>query len=106
MGAHPSDYERSAPYHSYIHVDQFASPKELAAYLHLLDKDDGLYNEYLQWKGTGEFINTRFFCRVCSLLHSPETRDPQDSQIQDVNAWWRGEGVCQNSGWNKELNHL
>ena len=23
-----------------------------------------------QWKGTGEFINTKFWCRVCSILHS------------------------------------
>ena len=29
---------------------------------------------YLQWKGTGEFINTRFFCRVCSMLHYPKVK--------------------------------
>ncbi len=50
MGARPQDYARSAPRHSYIHVDDFAGPKQLAEYLHKLDQDDDLYNEYFQWK--------------------------------------------------------
>ena len=50
MGARPEDYERSAPFHSYIHVDDFEGPEELAQYLHKLDQDDDLYNEYFQWK--------------------------------------------------------
>lgn len=49
MGAKPEDYERSAPYRSYIHVDEFESPKELAAYLHQLDKNDELYNSYFRY---------------------------------------------------------
>jgi hypothetical protein len=53
MGARPEDYARSAPYHSYIHVDDFESPKELASYLHKLDQDDNLYNEYFRWKVSG-----------------------------------------------------
>ena len=36
-----------------------------------LDRDDSLYNSYFQWKGTGEMINTKFFCRLCALLHDP-----------------------------------
>ena len=61
MGAHPDDYKRQAPYHSYIHVDEYESPKELAEYLEKLDKDTDLYNSYFQWKGTGTFINTFFW---------------------------------------------
>ena len=48
MGARPEDYARDAPAHSYIHVDEFKGPKELAEYLHQLDKDDEKYNEYFQ----------------------------------------------------------
>ena len=29
MGARPEDYERSAPNHSFIHVDNYESPKAL-----------------------------------------------------------------------------
>ncbi len=50
MGAHPSDYKRAAPENSYIHVDQFENPKHLADYLHKLDQDEMLYNQYFKWK--------------------------------------------------------
>ena len=50
MGARPEDYADAAPHKSYIHVDDFDSPKELADYLHQLDQDDQLYNEYFKWK--------------------------------------------------------
>ena len=50
MGARPEDYEKSAPYKSYIHVDDFDTPKELADYLRELDQDDEKYNEYFKWK--------------------------------------------------------
>ena len=48
MGARPEDYARLAPAHSYIHVDQFRGPEQLAAYLHQLDQDDAAYNQYFQ----------------------------------------------------------
>lgn len=39
-----------------------------------LDEDEALYNSYFRWKGTGELINTKFFCRLCALLHDPKVR--------------------------------
>ena len=48
MGARPADYEKAAPYKSYIHVDQFKGPRELAEYLVELDRDDQKYNQYFQ----------------------------------------------------------
>ena len=48
MGARPEDYEKAAPYKSYIHVDQFKGPRQLAEYLIELDEDDEKYNEYFQ----------------------------------------------------------
>ncbi|XP_076174536.1 glycoprotein 3-alpha-L-fucosyltransferase A [Ptiloglossa arizonensis] len=97
MGAHPTDYARSAPYRSYIHVDEFESPKQLAEYLHRLDRDDELYNSYFRWKGTGEFINTYFWCRVCAMLHD----DRRPKYYKDVNEWWRGDGICTTSSWRE-----
>lgn len=95
MGARPEDYERSAPYGSYIHVDEFSSPAELAAYLHRLDKDDNMYNSYFRWKGTGEFIDTHFWCRLCTMVHAPST----PRRYEDVNEWWRGPGICTQKSW-------
>ena len=50
MGARPQDYQRAAPYKSYIHVDDFDGPKELAEFLRTLEENDDLYNEYFRWK--------------------------------------------------------
>lgn len=103
MGAPPEDYERVAPYHSYIHVEDFHSPMRLADYLHKLDKDDSLYNEYFQWKGTGRFINTFYWCRLCAMLHD-ESHD--NMWYSDVEEWWRGEGQCSGTDSWKEYRQL
>lgn len=58
MGARPEDYERSAPQKSFIHVDDFEGPKELAEYLHQLEADDDLYNEYFKWKVYGPYFTS------------------------------------------------
>ena len=94
MGARPEEYALVAPYRSYIHVDEFESPKELAAYLNRLDTDDDLYNSYFRWKGTGEFINKHFLCRLCAMLH-----DDFPKFYWDVNDWWRGPGICTGGSW-------
>ncbi|ODN06508.1 Glycoprotein 3-alpha-L-fucosyltransferase A [Orchesella cincta] len=99
MGAHPDDYKRVAPDRSYIHVDDFSSPKELAQYLHELDTNDDLYNEYFKWKGTGEFINTHFFCRLCAMAHYSAKIPRKPSHYEDFNRWWRGPHVCTRQSW-------
>ncbi|KAH6937380.1 hypothetical protein HPB50_027524 [Hyalomma asiaticum] len=88
MGASRKEYRAVAPYHSYIHVDDFASPKELAEYLVLLSRNRPLYNHYFEWKGTGEFINTYFWCRLCAMLHAPPPR-PETRRNQEVYRWWK-----------------
>lgn len=91
MGAAPEDYARAAPPHSFIHVDDFESPEQLAQYLHKLDQNDDLYNEYFRWKGTGSFVNTFFWCRVCAMLHDTSR---ESHSYRDLEKWWRGDGVC------------
>ena len=48
MGARLEDYELAAPHKSFLHVDQFTGPRQLAKFLHKLDRDESLYNEYFQ----------------------------------------------------------
>ena len=59
MGARPKDYKALLPPDSYISVDDFQSPKHLAEYLHILDKDDTLYNSYFRWKDTWTVVAPR-----------------------------------------------
>ena len=56
MGARVEDYQAVAPPNSFLHVDSFAGPEDLAKYLHVLDQDDDLYNGYFAWKGQGNFF--------------------------------------------------
>ena len=55
MGAREEDYQRSAPYKSYLHVDQFEDTEHLAKFLHQLDQDDQLYNQYFQVQQTSKY---------------------------------------------------
>ena len=48
MGARLEEYTQVSPYKSFLHVDQFAGPRELAEYLLELDKDDQAYNQYFK----------------------------------------------------------
>lgn len=72
MGAPPEDYAKYAPEGSYINVEDFDSPLELAKYLMFLDKDDVLYNEYFQWRGTGQVTkiqrSTFVKCARCFMI--------------------------------------
>lgn len=98
MGARPEDYENAAPYWSYIHVDDFESANELADYLHVLDQNDDLYNTYFNWMGTGEFIQSHFWCRVCALLHDEASLE-KPKWYENVNDWWLGPGTCTSGSW-------
>jgi len=63
-----------APPNSYINAKDFESPKELAKYLKMLDKNDEEYEKYLEWKkkGLGDNLNhvieVRKLSSICHLL--------------------------------------
>lgn len=98
MGARPEDYAKGAPPNSYFHVDDFDLPKCLAAYLQILLQNDDLYNDYFRWKGSGHYINTNFYCRLCTMVHD----NTRLSWYEDVDTWWRDPGICiQSSSCNK-----
>lgn len=101
MGARPADYLKSAPKKSFINVNDFATAKDLADFLHVVDKDDKLYNSYFKWKGTGERINTFFWCRVCSMLHDEASID-KPKWYEDINEWWGGKDVCITGPWGNK----
>lgn len=101
MGGRKEDYVRSSPPHSFIHVDDFESPKDLAIFLHSLNSNPLKYQSYLNWKSSsGEFINTYFWCRLCALLHSPRAMEESHS-YEDIHSWWNHPGTCSNAGWKR-----
>ena len=100
MGAHPDDYARAAPPGSYIHVDDFETPQQLAEYLKKLDKNDDLYNDYFRWQSCGRFINTKFWCRICAMLWDPKR--PRLS-VANLEKFWRRNNTCVNGKKWKEV---
>ena len=99
MGASKEDYENVAPPHSYIHVDDFPSAKDLARYLKLLHKDARLYNEYFRWQHQGTAssqINylpskSTYWCDLCAALHN----DKLPEKVHwDLDKWWSVEEQC------------
>ena len=65
-------YAKRGPPHSFIHVDDFSSPKELAAYITYLDGNDTAYQEYHAWKFEYERTcpSLNFFCNFCQKLYN------------------------------------
>ncbi|KAJ8305784.1 hypothetical protein KUTeg_016329 [Tegillarca granosa] len=101
LGASPVDYQLIAPPGSFIHVEDFSSPKALADYLHKLDSNDELYNQYFEWKSYGTFIDAAPWCRFCAMLH--ETELP-NTWYSDINDWWGAKTTCIGRGnWPKNL---
>ncbi len=98
MGARKADYLAAAPPDSFIHVDDFTDPMDLAAYLHRLNRDDSLYSQYFRWKGSGSFVNTKFWCRLCAMAH--DDAKPV-TWYDDVETWWRGNGTCTRHRWDR-----
>ena len=97
MGASKEDYNAVAPPGSFIHVDDFRSPRHLAGFLHLLAANSSLYNTYFHWHTTGEFINTATWCRLCALLH-----DGTDhvTWYRRFNLWWQSDCACTTGRWD------
>ena len=50
-GSRKEDYLQVAPPNSFIHAEDFSSPKELAEYLLYLDSNNTAYREYFRWRG-------------------------------------------------------
>jgi len=99
MGATKLNYKTRAPPHSFIHVEDFASPRQLASYLHLLANNDTLYNEYFRWRMTKwTDVDLRYWCRLCALLH---WRDDVDyvHWYDDYYKWWNGACQRNNTPW-------
>lgn len=99
LGARKEDYERMLPYNSFIYVEDFATPKDLAEYLNKVASDDDLYNSYFQWRGTGELLNKfqYWWCRVCAMLHDEYSLKPR--WYDDINKWWFDPNTMRRGFW-------
>ena len=84
-----ANYKAYLPAHSYIDVRDFASPKALAKYLHKLDHNDNLYNEYFVWRQHytchRDLPGNDLLCNICRFMNDNLNKV---NIIPDVNKFW------------------
>jgi len=88
-----ADYSQYAPLHSYINVADFETPKDLANYLIMLDKNEALYLKYFEWKKDWEVVKrpTDGWCDLCRKLNDPM----EPTKIySDMVQWWFDDVPC------------
>ncbi len=90
-----ADYERFAPPHSYINVLDFATPKDLADYLLLLNSSDSLYARYFDWREHYEVTLPAMdgWCDLCQMAHD-DSLPPK--VYHDIKHWWEDDAECEN----------
>ncbi|KAI5100971.1 alpha-(1,3)-fucosyltransferase 9-like, partial [Silurus meridionalis] len=74
IGPPRDNYEEFIPADSFIHVDDFKTPQELAEYLTLLDQNQTLYEQYFNWRkeftAEGSYFGLEHACRICQYIRS------------------------------------
>ena len=88
-----ADYTQFAPPHSYINIKDFDTPKDLADFLHLLDKNDALYMEYFQWRGHYTIVRNPQvgWCQLCEMLNDPTLPPKSYESMAD---YWFDQTPC------------
>uniref|UniRef100_G3Q8I6 Fucosyltransferase n=1 Tax=Gasterosteus aculeatus TaxID=69293 RepID=G3Q8I6_GASAC len=90
MGPPRHMYEGHAPAESFIHVDDFPSPKELAERLLYLDQNHTEYMRFFNWRSTFK-VNPSLFgreiaCKTCIYLQNHK----EYQAFNDLNTWYWG----------------
>ena len=75
-GLSKEDYRSIAPPHSYIHVDDYDTPKDLIEELVAIAKNDTLYQSYFWWKdhfALSQEVERESQCMLCLILNNVES---------------------------------
>lgn len=99
MGPSRNDCERLLPPGSFLHVDDFANPIELANYLKYLDHNNDNYIQFHEWRRCYEVLNehgyfgsaSRHYCRICEALHY---NSRANKVYSDLDAFWSKNKFC------------
>ena len=84
------NFERVAPPHSFIHIDDYASDDDLANALNSISTDRSLYAKYHYWRRyydvyhEGKDVEPYRFCELCYRLNTNKQR----IWYQNLNEWF------------------
>ncbi|KAH0625933.1 hypothetical protein JD844_034312 [Phrynosoma platyrhinos] len=90
LGPPRKNYELYMPPDSFIHVNDFPSARELAKFLHELDRNTTRYQSYFHWrswlKPFGEFSWAIHFCKACWAL---QKKPIQYQTVPELSKWFK-----------------
>lgn len=90
LGPTRKNYERFLPPEAFIHVDDFASARELAQYLLVLRRRPELLMSHLGWRGNYWVHRPAFwsehYCTACKAVRSSRGRT---AVVKDLARWFR-----------------
>ena len=92
LGAPLENITAVSPPHSFLHVDNFTSPKHLADFVKYLDRNDTAYNQFHSWRlNYGQSnVGLSILCRLCSIAHENVTT----YKYYDMKKYWGAELNC------------
>ncbi|XP_037089768.1 alpha-(1,3)-fucosyltransferase C-like [Pollicipes pollicipes] len=102
LGPSRANYERVAPPGSFLHIDDFAGPQQLAEHLNYLISNSTAYRELFRWREHFHVAGSAGWCELCRYLHEPHA--PQ--YYADIGQWWIAEGRCSIQPVVPEPNYL
>ncbi|XP_066524458.1 4-galactosyl-N-acetylglucosaminide 3-alpha-L-fucosyltransferase 9-like [Hoplias malabaricus] len=74
LGPPRENYEEFIPRDSFIHVDDFQSPRELAEHLKALDQNQEMYERFFSWRkdyvSTHNEVSRLHACKVCEHIQN------------------------------------
>lgn len=81
------NYNKEAPPHSVINVENFKTIQSLAEYLKYLSTDPDSYLQYFQWKKKYivETTSARTVCKLCKMLNDPNS---PKKVYENIRHWW------------------
>ncbi|XP_069972193.1 3-galactosyl-N-acetylglucosaminide 4-alpha-L-fucosyltransferase FUT3-like [Penaeus vannamei] len=104
MGAEAEYYEKVLPPGSFIHVDDFETPKDLAEHLKLLASDRRAYMRHHRWRRFFRIAQEHGFfgapvyhyCRICEALNYNDLSPKRSNAMEE---YWSVGGQCQPPRW-------
>ncbi|CAM5131949.1 Alpha-(1,3)-fucosyltransferase [Chelonia mydas] len=88
LGPSRENYENYIPADSFIHVEDFLSPRELAEYLLMLDKNNKLYLSYFNWRKDFSVHLPRFWESHACLACDHVKRHQEYKSIGNLEKWF------------------
>ena len=94
MGTSMDVYKNDLPPNSFVHVDNFSSPAELAKHIKYLYNNHDAYARYHNWRKNYTIVyfydhSFLWVCDMCKKIHDPPT--PAHNKLS---RWWTPQVQC------------